>query len=78
MDTPETFADPLLVSALPRFGVSPDKYLPRLLAMRERLEAELQIPREQRTLAIYNDAYWKQSLDEAIAAARKSINAKKS
>lgn len=78
METPETFADPQLVLALPRFGVSPSKYLPRLLAMQSRLDEELQKPRDQRTFAIYNDAYWKQSLDEAIAAARKNINTKQS
>lgn len=76
METPETFADPLLVSALPRFGVSPHAYLPRLLAMQERLDEELQKPREQRTLVIPNDAYWKQTLDEAIAEATRTIKAK--
>lgn len=73
METPETFADPLLLRALPRFGVSPATYLSRLVAMRERLEEELQRPEEQRTCAVYNDEYWIKSLDEAIAAARKSI-----
>ena len=73
METPETFADPNILRALPRFAVSPEKYLPRLLVLQTRLEEELQKPRDQRTHAIYNDAYWKQTLDEAIAAARKSI-----
>src|SRR5688572_13013946 len=73
VETPETFADPNILRALPRFAVSPEKYLPRLLALQTRLEQELQKPRDQRTHAIYNDAYWKQTLDEAIAAARKSI-----
>ena len=76
METPETFADPLLVRALPRFGVSSEAYLPRLLAMRSRLEDELQKPREKRVLAIYNDGYWKQTLEQAIAEARKNIQGK--
>jgi hypothetical protein len=64
------FADPKLVRALPRLGVPPENYLPRLLAVQSRLEEELQNPRDERTLAIYNDAYWRQPLDEAIAVAR--------
>lgn len=76
VETPEGFADPDLVRALPRFGVSPEKYLPRLLELQSRLEEELQRPRDERTLTIYNDAHWKQILDEAIAAARKDTQAK--
>jgi len=59
VETPETFADPNILRALPRFAVSPEKYLPRLLVLQTRLEEELQKPRDQRTHAIYNDAYWK-------------------
>lgn len=70
VETPETFADPKILRALPRFAVSPDKYLPRLLVLQTRLEEELQKPRDQRTRVIYNDAYWKRTLDEAIAGAR--------
>lgn len=73
VETPETFADPELLRALPRFAVSPEKYLPRLLVLQTRLEEELQKPRDQRTRVIYNDAYYKRTLDEAIAAARKGI-----
>jgi hypothetical protein len=70
IESPEAFADPKLVRALPRLGVPPENYLPRLLAVQSRLEEELQNPRDERTLAIYNDAYWRQPLDEAIAVAR--------
>ena len=70
LETPETFADPYLVRALPRFGVAPDVYLPRLLALQSRLEEELQKPAAERTLAIYNDDYWRQAVQEAVAAAR--------
>lgn len=70
IESPEAFADPKLVGALPRLGVPPENYVPRLLAMQSRLEEELQKPRDERTLAIYNDAYWRQTLDEAIAVAR--------
>lgn len=75
VETPQTFADPELLRALPRFGVSPERYLPRLVVLQTRLEQELQKPREQRTLVIYNDAYYKRTLDEAIATARKKIEA---
>ena len=70
IETPEGFADPKLISALPRFGVSADKYLPTLLVLQSRLREEMQRPEDERTLAIYNEAYWKQTLDEAIAGAR--------
>jgi hypothetical protein len=70
IETPEGFTDPKLVRALPQFGVSPDKYLPTLIALQSRLQEGLQRPRDDRTLKIYNDAYWKQTLDEAIAADR--------
>lgn len=73
IETSEAFADPKVVRALPRFGVSTEKYLPRLITLRSRLEEEVQKPREQRTLVIYNDAYYKRTLDEAIAKARTSI-----
>jgi len=70
IETPEAFADPTLLRALPRFAVPAEKYLPRLLALRLRLEEELQKPPGERTLAIYNDEYWLATLDDAIDVAR--------
>lgn len=70
IETPETFADPTLLRGLPRFGVPPNVYLDRLLALQERLMQELRKPPEERSVRIYNDAFWKKTLDEAIATAR--------
>lgn len=73
IETPTTFADPKLVRALPRFPAKPEKYLPRLLALRERLGVELDKLPEARTVTIYNDDFWRQTLDEAIRVARASV-----
>jgi len=75
IETPATFADPRLVRALARFSVGPEKYLPRLLGIRERLTIELDKPPDARTVTIHNDDFWRQTLDDAIAAARSQSKA---
>jgi hypothetical protein len=70
IESPATFADPALLKALPRFNVAAARYLPRLLAMKARLAAELAKPPEQRTITVYNDDFVRRTLDEAIASER--------
>ncbi|MGH8238046.1 MAG: hypothetical protein ACREXP_13635 [Steroidobacteraceae bacterium] len=70
IESPETYADPALVKALPRFNLPASRYLPRLVAMKARLAAELAKPPEQRTITVYNDDFVRRTLDEAIASER--------
>lgn len=70
VETPATFADPVLLHALPRFDVPPEAYIDRLIALQQQLETELAKPPALRSITVYNDAFARHALDEAVAKAR--------
>lgn len=59
-------ADPVLTQSLPRFGETAAQYVAVLEQLRSKLTVELSKPPTERTVTVYNDAFYLDQLDQAI------------
>ena len=64
----EYFADPNLVQAIPRFGATAVDYLAELRRLQGVLGAQLALPESERGVEIFNDAFYGEQMEIAIAA----------
>lgn len=64
----EYFADPNLVQAIPRFGATAVDYLGELRRLQAVLGAQLALPKSERSVEIFNDVFYGEQMEVAIAA----------
>lgn len=64
----EVFAHPELMRILEQHAGEASKYLPELYDIQRRFSAEVNKDRSDRTVTIYNDEFYQESLRSAIRA----------